>query len=65
MTDELLSPETTTELAHLSVALLGAAGALAALVVFSVGVATAIHVHRSRAAIARMHFGEIDVRTRR
>ncbi|WP_026783132.1 hypothetical protein [Pleomorphomonas koreensis] len=58
----LMSPETATVLSQVSVALLGVAAVVAAFVVTAVALSTALYIHRSRAAIARHRFGEIDVR---
>lgn len=65
MTVALMSPETATVLSQASFALLGVAAVVAAFAVTAVAVSTAFYIHRSRAAVARYRFGEIDVRKNR
>ena len=60
MTIALMSPETASTLSQVSVALLGVAAVVAAFVVTAVALSTAIYIHRSRAAIARHRFREIE-----
>lgn len=65
MTVALMSPETATTLYQVSFALLGVAAVVATFAVTAVAFSTALYIHRSRAAIARHRFGEIDVRKNR
>ena len=65
MTVALMSPETAAVLTQLSVALIGVAAVVAAFIITAVALSTALCIHRSRAAIARLRSGEIDVRKHR
>lgn len=62
MSVALMSPETATTLSHITVALLGVAVVLAAFAITAVALSTAFHLHRHRAAIARLRFGEVHDR---
>ena len=60
MTVALMSPETVSTLSSVSVALLGVAAVVAAFAVTAVALSTAIYIHRSRTAIARHRFREVE-----
>ncbi len=62
MTVALMSQETAAILSQASVVLLGIAVVVAAFAITAVAVSTAYYIHRTRAAIARHRFGEIDAR---
>jgi hypothetical protein len=64
MSVALVTPETAATLAEVSIALVSAAVVLAVLTVTGVALSTALHIHRSRAAIARHRFGVLHVRKR-